>query len=82
MCNKGYNLTFHDKGCEIIKGNLGKLVVEGTKTDGNVYHLKEANGRSCLMAQTSECWLWHKMDHIKFDNMVKIKSTHAVRDMP
>lgn len=40
MCSKGYNLTFHDRGCEIKKGNTSKLVVEGTRTDGNVQSLK------------------------------------------
>lgn len=83
MCRKRYKLTFHEKGHEIKKGSSGRLIVQGTRTDGNIYHLKKAKGSSCLMAQRSEYWFWHKsMGHINFDNMVKISYTHVVRDMP
>lgn len=83
MYIKRYNLLLHEIGCEMKKRNSRRLVTKGTRIDGNFYHLKGSKRRSCLMDQANECWIWHKrMGHINFDNMVKIGSTHVVRDMP
>lgn len=40
MCDKGYKFTFDSKGCEIRKEINGQMVVEGKRTDGNIYNLK------------------------------------------
>jgi hypothetical protein len=35
------------------------------------------------MGQVNKIWLWHRrMGHIKFDILVKLSKTQAVRDMP
>jgi hypothetical protein len=35
------------------------------------------------MGQIDEHWLWHRiMDHINFDNLVKISTKQVLRDMP
>lgn len=77
ICNKGFNVTLHDKGCEIMKERCGRLVAEGIKFEINVYNLKKANKRNRLIGKTSECWLYNN-----FENLAKINSIDAVRDMP
>lgn len=82
MCRKRYH-TFQEKGCEIKKGILGRLIAKGTRTNGNIYHPKEAKGSNYLVVESNQIWLWCKrIGHVNFDNMVKINSTHAIRDMP
>jgi hypothetical protein len=83
MCDQGYNLTFHSKGCEIRKEGLGRLVANANRTPSNVYILNEVKADKCCMGQVKESWLWHRrMVHINFDNLVKLSKTQAVRDMP
>lgn len=81
MVDKGYDLQFKNGKCRIFSGP-GIEIASGTKTKGNIFHLN-AGGKSCLIAQIDESWLWHrKMCHLNFDCMVKISSTQAVRDLP
>ena len=36
-----------------------------------------------LVAKVDNSWLWHKrFCHINFDNIVKVSSTFAIRDLP
>ena len=78
MYDKGYNLTFHSKGCEIIKVALGILVENANKTLSNVYVLDEVKGEKSCMGPVNESWLWHRrMGHIKFDNLVKLNKRQA-----
>ena len=38
---------------------------------------------TCLMTKIDDSWLWHKrLCHINFDNIVKVSTTFAVRDLP
>jgi hypothetical protein len=49
----------------------------------NVYILNEFEGEKCCIGQVDESWLWHRrMDHINFENLVKLRKTQVVRDMP
>ena len=83
ICDKGNDVIFKRKGCEIRKENNGKLVAMGTRTLGNLYTLIENVEGSCLLGQEDESWLWHKrLGHICFENLTKIASTKAVRDIP
>jgi hypothetical protein len=41
MCDQGYNLTFHSKGCDIRKEALEILVENENKTSSDVYILNE-----------------------------------------
>jgi hypothetical protein len=41
MCDQGYNLTFHSKGCEIRKVGSGILVTNANRTLSNVYVFDE-----------------------------------------
>jgi hypothetical protein len=50
MCDQGYNLTFHFKGCEIIrKATSRRLVASANRTSSNVYILVEVKGGKCCM---------------------------------
>jgi hypothetical protein len=83
MCDQGHTLTFDSQECKIRKENSGKLVAKEIRTPNNVYILDEINGEKCFMGKTYESWLWHKrMGHMNFDNLVKINTKQAVRDMP
>jgi hypothetical protein len=82
MCDQGDTLTFDSRECEIRKENSDKLVAKAIRTPNNVYILDEINGEKCFMGQIDESWLWHKrMGHMNFDNLVKINTKQAVRDM-
>jgi hypothetical protein len=83
MYDQGHTLTFESQECEIIKENLGKLVSKEIRTPNNIYILDEINGEKCFMGQLDESWLWHKiMGHMNFENLVKICTNQALRDMP
>jgi hypothetical protein len=41
MCDQGYNLTFHSKGCDIRKATSGTLVENANRTSSDVYILDE-----------------------------------------
>lgn len=81
MCKNGYNVVFQDDGCQIQKGS--KIVIAARKKiGGNMYHLEE-DKRHCLFSLINDRWLWHwRMCPIKFDNLIKINSSSAVRDLP
>ena len=53
MCDQGYNLTFHSKGCEIRKAGSGRLVENENKIESNVYVLDEVKGEKCCMGVIS-----------------------------
>ena len=37
----------------------------------------------CLVAKVDNSWLWHRrFYHINLDNIVKVSSSFAVRDLP
>lgn len=83
MCDKGYNFTFDSKGYEIRKESNGQLVVEGKRTDGNVYKLKECFESQCMMGQVDESWLWYRrLGHVNFDNLVEVRKKGYVRHIP
>jgi len=83
ICDRGHDVIFKKHGCEIRRANSGRLVAVGTRTSGNLYTLTETSNGSCLLGKEDEDWLWHKrLGHISFDNLVKICSKRAVRDIP
>lgn len=83
MCDKGYKFTFDSKGCQIRKERNGQLVVEGKRTYGNIYNLKECYESQCMMGQVDESWLWHRrIGHVNFDNLVKVRKKGYVRHTP
>jgi hypothetical protein len=49
MCDKGYNLTFRSKGCEIIKVASGILVENANINSIDVYILDKVKGKKCCM---------------------------------
>lgn len=57
MSNKGYKLRFHENGCELRKGSSRRVIMKGTRNNENIYHLKEAKGGKCLIAQSIKCWI-------------------------
>lgn len=58
MCDNGYCVVFNAQGCEIRKSKSGQVVVEGKRTESNVYDLREVEGKKCLLGQFDESWLW------------------------
>lgn len=74
-------MEFTEKTC-IIKDKDGKMIVNGTKSKGNVFQLNPTE-ITCLVAKVDNNWLWNRrFYHINFDNIVKVSSTFAVRDLP
>jgi hypothetical protein len=53
MCDQGYNLTFHSKGCEMRKATLGRLVANANKALRDVYILDKVKGEKCCMGVIS-----------------------------
>jgi hypothetical protein len=53
MCDQGYNLTFHSKGCEIRKAGSRRLVANASRTLSNVYILDEVKRQKCCMGVIS-----------------------------
>jgi hypothetical protein len=51
MCDQGYYLTFHSKGCEIRKEALGRLRENANRTSSDVYILDEVKEEKCCMEQ-------------------------------
>jgi hypothetical protein len=49
MCDQGYNLTFHSKGCEIRKTTSERLVANANRTSRYVYILDEVKEKKCCM---------------------------------
>lgn len=45
MCDKGYKLSFSVDGCEIRESNTSELIVEGSGTNSDIYHLSKLNGK-------------------------------------
>ena len=83
ICDRGNDVIFKKHGCEIRRANSGRLVAVGTRTSGNMYTLAETSNGSCLLGKEDEDWLWHKrLGHINFENLVKICSKEAIRDIP
>ena len=83
ICDRGHDVIFKKYGCEIRRANSGRLVAVGTRTSRNLYTLTETSNGSCLLGKEDEDWLWHKrLGHINFDNLVKICSKGAIRDIP
>jgi len=73
MCDQGYNLTFHSKGCEIRKTCSRILVANANRNMSNVYVLDEVKGEKCFLEQVNKILLWHRrMGHTNFGNPVKL----------
>lgn len=72
-----------DKGYTcIIKHGDGKLIGTYTRSRGNVFQLSPTE-MIFLVAKMDNNWLWLiRFCHINFDNIVKVSSTFAVRDLP
>ncbi|GLJ31052.1 hypothetical protein SUGI_0621390 [Cryptomeria japonica] len=81
MVKKGYDLQFKDGKCKILNAS-GMEIAFGTKTEGNIFHLHESE-KICLIDKIDESWLWHRRTcHVNFDSLIKLSSTHVVRDLP
>jgi hypothetical protein len=74
MCDQGHKLIFNSQKCEIRKQGSRKLVATVVRTSRNIYVLSEIGNEKCCLGKEDEVWLWHKrMDHINFDNLIKVK---------
>lgn len=50
MYRKGYEVLFNKTKCVIRKEKIGKRVVEGVITRGNVYYIIDRKENKCLLA--------------------------------
>ena len=51
------------------------------RNTNNVYTLENEN--QCYLSMVEESWLWHRrLGHLGFDNLSKISTKEAVRDIP
>jgi hypothetical protein len=83
MCNQGLKVTFDSQKCEIRNEGSGKLVATAARTSSNIYVLSEIGYENCCLGKKDESWLGHRrMDHMHFDNLVKVSKREAVREMP
>ena len=83
ICDRGHEVIFKKQGCKVRKAKNGRIVVVGSRTSRNLYTLENDTDRTCMMGQVEKNWLWHRrLGHISFDNLVKISSKNAVRDIP
>jgi hypothetical protein len=82
MCDRGCEVLFTSKDCKIKSVNSGQVVAKGTRTENNVYVLKE-NREECHLSKHDERWLWHRrLGHLNFDHLIKLKNLEAVKDLP
>jgi transposase InsO family protein len=82
-CDQGYFCNFDSQKCEIRKENMGKLVGISPRTPENVYILDAKLNEECHINYVDESWLWHRrLEHIKFDNLWKVRNLGAVRNLP
>jgi hypothetical protein len=45
--------------------------------------LSEIGNEKCFLGKEDEIWLWNRiMDHIHFDNLVKVRKREEVREIP
>jgi hypothetical protein len=83
MCDQGHKVTFNSQKCEIRKEGLGKLIATTMRTSSNIYVLSEIGNEKCCLGKEDESWLWHiRMDHIHFDNLVKVNKREAFKEIP
>ncbi|KAH9323855.1 hypothetical protein KI387_018494, partial [Taxus chinensis] len=83
MCKRGYNVIFHDKGCDIINYKTGKKVTKAKWKKNNMYVLNEINKEKCFTSKIDYNWLWHKrLGHVSFENIVKLSAKGCIRHMP
>jgi hypothetical protein len=83
ICDQGHKVTFNSKKCEIRREGSGKLVGTAARTSNNIYVLSEIGNQKCFLGKEDESWLWHTiMDHMHFDNLVKIRKREVVKEIP
>jgi hypothetical protein len=82
MCERGCEVVFTSKNCNIKSVNSGHVVAKGIRTDTIVYVLKE-DKEECHLRKHDEIYLWHKiLGHLNFDHLIKLKILEAVKDLP
>jgi hypothetical protein len=83
MCDQVHKVTFDSQKCEIRKEGSRKLIATTARNSSNIYVLSEIGNEKCCLGKEDERWLWQKkMDHIHFDNLVKVTKREAVRERP
>jgi hypothetical protein len=82
MCDRGCEVVFTSKDCNIKSVNSRQVVAKGIRTNNNVYVLKEDRAEWHL-SKHDEIWLWHRrLGHINFDHLIKINNLEAVKYLP
>jgi hypothetical protein len=81
MCDRGCEVVFTSKDCNIQSVNSGQVVAKGIRIDNNVYVLKE-DREECHLSKHDESWLWNKRPgHLNFDHLIKLSNSGAVKNL-
>jgi hypothetical protein len=82
ICDRGSEVVFTSKYCNIKSVNSGQVVAKGIRIDNNVCVLKE-DREECHLRKHDERWLWHRIPgHLNFDHLIMLKNLEAVKDLP
>jgi hypothetical protein len=82
MCDRGCDVVFTSKDCNIKFVNLGQVVAKSIRTENNVYVLKE-DKEECHLRKHDKSWLWHRRPrHLNFDHLIKLKNIEVVKYLP
>jgi hypothetical protein len=58
------------------------LIATTARTSSNIYVLSEIGNEKCFLGKEDEIWLWNqRMDHIHFDNLIKVSKREAFREI-
>ena len=83
LCNEGYKIKFEKDKCHIVDNN-STIIFEGIRKK-NIYILsmKVSNDNLCLLANTSDHWIWHKrFGHLNFKLLSRLSKHDLVRGLP
>ena len=83
LCDKGFKIKFGKDKCH-IEDNKSNIIFEGIRKK-NIYILsmKVSNDNLCLLANTSDPWIWHKrFGHLNFKLLSRLSKLDLVRGLP
>ena len=81
LCDKGFKI---EKDKCYVEDNKSNIIFEGIRKK-NIYILsmKVSNDNLCLLANTSDPWIWHKrFGHLNFKLLSRLSKLDLVRGIP
>ena len=88
ICDRGYQVAFHEEKCEVISKSTGKVVLIGYRRN-NIYETRLITNSEgiavCLSTRVSseDSWKWHKkLSHLYLNNINELIRKGLVRGLP